>query len=68
MFLWAKLPDGIDSASVAKAALARGVILAPGNVFSVSQTATSFMRFNAAQSLNPKVFDVLEAALRGTGC
>jgi DNA-binding transcriptional MocR family regulator len=65
MFMWAKLPGGIDSAAVAKAALPRGVILAPGNVFSVSQTATSFMRFNAAQSLSPKVFDVLEAALRG---
>lgn len=65
MFLWAMLPGGIDSTAVAKAALAQGVILAPGNVFSVSQTAASFMRFNAAQSLSPKVFDVLEAALRG---
>ena len=37
------------SADVARAALAENVVLAPGNVFSVSQTASAFMRFNVAQ-------------------
>ena len=47
--LWCRLPGGRDGALVAKRALGEGVVLAPGNVFSVSQTATDFMRFNVAQ-------------------
>src|SRR5262249_52272769 len=46
--LWCRLPDGRDAAEVAKAALREGVVLAPGNVFSVSQSATDLMRFNVA--------------------
>ena len=49
MFLWCRLPDGIDAARCARAALERNIILAPGNVFSASQSAASFMRFNVAQ-------------------
>ncbi len=63
MFLWSRLPDGLDAAEIARAALARNVVLAPGNVFSPSQTATSFLRFNVSQSLDERVFDVLRAAL-----
>jgi DNA-binding transcriptional MocR family regulator len=63
MFLWCRLPDGIDAADVARAALERDVVLAPGNAFSLSQTATDFMRFNVSQTLDPKVFEVLEQAL-----
>ncbi|MBB6307748.1 PLP-dependent aminotransferase family protein [Xanthobacter tagetidis] len=48
-YLWCRLPGGRDAAEVAKAALAEGVVLAPGNVFSVSQSAADFMRFNVAQ-------------------
>src|SRR4030095_12357734 len=43
MFLWCRLPDGIDAAGVARAAVAENVLLAPGNVFSVSQSAAGFM-------------------------
>jgi DNA-binding transcriptional MocR family regulator len=39
MFLWMRLPRGVDSAKVSQAALREGVVLAPGNVFSLSQTA-----------------------------
>jgi DNA-binding transcriptional MocR family regulator len=62
-YLWSQLPDGADAAEVARAALREGVILAPGNVFSVSQAASGFMRFNIAQMQDPRVFDVLKAAL-----
>lgn len=57
--LWCRLPDGHDSAQVAEAAIGKGLVLAPGNVFSVSQTAAGFMRFNVAQMLEPRVYDIL---------
>lgn len=64
MFLWCRLPDGVDAADVARQALKDGVVLAPGNVFSLSQTAGSFMRFNVAQMSDPRVLTVTEAAIR----
>ncbi|TCL71927.1 DNA-binding transcriptional MocR family regulator [Rhizobium sp. BK251] len=67
MFLWCRLPDGIDAADVAHAALERNVVLAPGNAFSLSQSATSFMRFNVSQTLDPRIFDVLALAMRAAG-
>ena len=63
MFLWARLPDGLDSAEVARRALGHGVVLAPGNVFSPSGSAARYLRFNAAQSGSPRVFEVLERAM-----
>ena len=65
MFLWARLPEGLDAAEVATRALARGVVLAPGNVFSVSQSAGAHLRFNVAQSTDPRVFSELERAMEG---
>ncbi|WP_196258822.1 PLP-dependent aminotransferase family protein [Pelagibacterium limicola] len=62
-FLWCRLPDGRDSAIVARTALADNVVLAPGDVFSASQSAASFMRFNVAQCGDPKVMAVLERAM-----
>lgn len=63
MFLWCRLPDGLDAADVAREALAENVVLAPGNAFSLMQTSAGFMRFNVAQSLNERVFEVLRAAI-----
>jgi DNA-binding transcriptional MocR family regulator len=65
MFLWCQLPDGIDAADVARAALERRIVMAPGNAFSLSQSATSFMRFNVSQTGDPRVFDVLRDVLVG---
>ncbi|QFR35141.1 aminotransferase class I/II-fold pyridoxal phosphate-dependent enzyme [Ancylobacter sp. TS-1] len=65
MFLWCRLPEGIDAAALARAALVEGVVLAPGNAFSRAGTAGGFMRFNVAQSLEPRIFDVLARALDG---
>ena len=63
MFLWCRLPDGVDAADVARAALKRKIVLAPGNAFSLSQSATNFMRFNVSQTLDPRVFDALRDVL-----
>ena len=62
-YLWCRLPEGIDSAELARLAVTQGVVLAPGNVFSVAQTAGNFMRFNVAQSRDPRVFEVLGQAM-----
>jgi DNA-binding transcriptional MocR family regulator len=62
-YLWCSLPDGRDSAALARMAVERNVVLAPGNVFSVSQTAASFLRFNVAQSGDPRIIAVLRWAM-----
>ena len=66
MFLWCRLPDGVDAADVARRALSRQVVLAPGNVFSSSQNASGFMRFNVSQMAGPQVMTVLAEALQKT--
>lgn len=63
MFLWCQLPDGIDAAAIARACLKHGVVLAPGDAFSQSLSAGSFLRFNVAQSTDHRIFDVLARAL-----
>lgn len=65
MFLWCQLPDGLDATDVARRALADNIVLAPGNFFSVSQTAARYLRFNVAQSNDPRVFAAVERAMRG---
>ena len=63
MFLWCKLPNGLDGADVARSALAQRVVLAPGNAFSVAQSMTSYLRFNVSQTLDERSFDVLARAI-----
>ncbi|MGO9774349.1 MAG: PLP-dependent aminotransferase family protein [Roseiarcus sp.] len=64
MFVWARLPDGLDAAQVARFGLRNGAAFAPGPVFSASDEARGFMRFNAAASLNPRAFEALDQAMR----
>ncbi|MFW2076668.1 PLP-dependent aminotransferase family protein [Acinetobacter sp. ULE_I010] len=63
IFLWCKLPQGILASELSKYCLKNDVILAPGNAFSQSEGAENFMRFNVAQCIDKKVFDVLEDAI-----
>ena len=63
MFIWCRLPDGVDSAALARRCLQEQVVLAPGNAFSQSQSAGDFLRFNVAQCADERVFDVLARAL-----
>jgi DNA-binding transcriptional MocR family regulator len=64
IFLWCLLPEGIDATDVAHRALSANVVLAPGNAFSVSQSASSFLRFNVAQCDDERIFKVLRTAMR----
>lgn len=63
-YLWCRLPGGLNAAEVARSALEEGVVLAPGDVFSVSQTASEFMRFNVAQSTHPQVWEVMRRVIK----
>ena len=63
MFLWCRLPHGIDAAALARASLQRGMILAPGNAFSPSLSAGDYLRFNVAQCGSAQIFETLEALL-----
>ena len=65
LFVWARLPDGLDAGEVARRALARGVILAPGAAFRPEAVRSDFLRFNVAHSADPRVYAVLDAAMRG---
>ena len=65
-YLWCRLPDGHDSAESRGAAGGRGRSRA-GNVFSVSQSATAFLRFNVAQLADKRAFAVIKRAMEARG-
>lgn len=58
-YLWCMLPEGVDSAQLAQATIDQGIVLAPGNVFSISQGASGFMRFNVAHMMDPRIHEAL---------
>ncbi|HMA49905.1 MAG TPA: PLP-dependent aminotransferase family protein [Magnetospirillaceae bacterium] len=63
MLIWCRLPEGVDAADLARRALQRDIVLAPGNAFSLSQSAAQYMRFNVAQCADPRLFDLLSRLL-----
>lgn len=67
MFVWCRLPDGVDAADIARSCLKEGVVLAPGNAFSQSRSASGFLRFNVSQSGDGRIFQVLSRALAARG-
>ncbi|WP_407920762.1 aminotransferase-like domain-containing protein [Allorhizobium terrae] len=67
MVLWCQLPSGVDSAVLARHCLQDDVVLAPGNVFSQSQTAGQFMRFNVSQMDDPRIYQSLARGLDAIG-
>lgn len=64
LFLWARADQDVDCGDIARRALEHDILLAPGNVFSAARTAGNYLRFNVAHSAEPRIFDVLRAALR----
>lgn len=64
MFLWCKLPKGLDAGLIAQACLKQGVVLAPGNAFSQSLSAKDFLRFNVVQCNEDRIFEVLAEVMK----
>ncbi|WP_245656442.1 aminotransferase-like domain-containing protein [Novosphingobium naphthalenivorans] len=64
LFIWARLPGGLDAAKIARAALAENIVMAPGNVFSTNGMWSDYMRFNVVMSDNDRVSDFLARACR----
>ncbi len=64
IFVWCRLPEGIDAAKIAQFCLNREVILAPGNAFSQAQSAGQFIRFNITQSNHDYIYKTLAEALQ----
>ncbi|QJU58040.1 PLP-dependent aminotransferase family protein [Sphingomonas sp. AP4-R1] len=64
LFVWARLPEGMDATALARKALAENIVLAPGNVFSAEGRWGDHLRFNVAMSEDPRIFDFLARACR----
>ncbi len=63
-YLWCHLPNGLKATDVARAALEEDIVLAPGDVFSVSELASEFLRFNVAQSRHPRIWQVMRRVVQ----
>lgn len=63
MFVWCHLPPPADAAALARTCLRHGVVLAPGNVFSQTPSASGFVRLNVAQMDDERTFTQLARAL-----
>lgn len=62
-YLWCRLPEGVKAVEVARKALTEDIVLAPGDVFSVSESASDFLRFNVAQSSDPRIWETMQRAI-----
>ncbi|WP_245857736.1 PLP-dependent aminotransferase family protein [Sphingomonas ginsenosidimutans] len=62
IFLWARLPGGADAVDLARRAVAQGIVLAPGPVFSTSGGWRDHMRFNVAMSDDDRLYAFLKGA------
>jgi DNA-binding transcriptional MocR family regulator len=68
MFLWGRLPARVslqlDSQAIAAKAAEQGIICAPGNLFSASQTSSRYMRFAVGMAGNSRALQILRRQLR----
>ncbi len=62
-FLWVQFPQGVDALELQRAALDRGINLAPGQIFSATQQFGNCVRLNFGHPRDPR----FEPALREIG-
>jgi len=67
MFIWARLPPGVNGELLAQAALKQGMVLAPGALFGYDPAQRDSMRFNVAHTDEPQVQRLFETLLRNAG-
>lgn len=63
LFIWATVPQGLDAETMARQALARGMVLAPGSLFGFEPALRHSLRFNVAHTDNPEVMAGVAALL-----
>ncbi|WP_332855945.1 aminotransferase-like domain-containing protein [Duganella sp. S19_KUP01_CR8] len=63
-FLWVRGGPEMDASAIASAGLAAGILYAPGNVFSVNNSAGHCLRFNVAYSHDPRIYAFLKKQLK----
>jgi DNA-binding transcriptional MocR family regulator len=61
MFVWAD--SDLDTVPLAEAMLEQGFLMAPGSLFSPDQRPSTWMRFNVATSLDPRMLRALQETL-----
>jgi DNA-binding transcriptional MocR family regulator len=55
LFIWTRLPEGLDAETLARKGLEIDLVLAPGTLLSKAPSASHFLRFNVAHSDNSQV-------------
>lgn len=63
VFLWGKLPDDTDMGDVLAQAHQQRILLAPGALFSPAGGPSSFLRFSAPYSLDPRLLEFLRLVI-----
>lgn len=56
-YIWSRMPNGIDASHVALSALSEKVVLAPGNLFSTSNSSSDFMPIQCSSFKGPQNLD-----------
>jgi DNA-binding transcriptional MocR family regulator len=64
MFLWGRVPETVAVDALVHRAREHSILLARGALFSPSQAASQWLRFNVAHSNNPALMQFLRGALR----
>jgi DNA-binding transcriptional MocR family regulator len=59
IFIWCRLPDGVDAAHLARKGLEENIVFAPGDAFSLSRSAASYLRFNVARMADPRILSFI---------
>ena len=62
IFLWCRLPAGIDSERLCADARAAGILLAKGAMFSIGGRGDAYLRMNAAYGSDPALAQFLESS------
>lgn len=63
LFVWGRLPDGVEAIDVTRRGLAENIVFAPGNAFSPTRTAGAFLRFNVTLTDDDRIFRFLERTI-----
>jgi DNA-binding transcriptional MocR family regulator len=58
-FLWVKLPNGVNALEVHRIALAKGISIAPGPIFSAQKGFTEYVRLNYGHIWDARIEDSL---------